>query len=64
MEYRVEIIMTPHLHDNPTHPYFWRVIKCCENNWCTEYCGWGKTQDEAFQEANRHYRIYCEESDL
>lgn len=28
MEYKIEVIMTPHVHDSPVLPYFWCILSC------------------------------------
>lgn len=63
-EYQIEVIMTPHYHDNPNAPYFWRIASINTENpdsqWCTSTAGWAKTPEEAFAEAKRFYDKYKE----
>ena len=40
MEYKIEVLMTPHYHDSPKTPYFWMIGSCADNDWCTHTAGW------------------------
>jgi hypothetical protein len=62
MEYKIEVLMTPHPHDSPNKPYFWRVIRCDGYHWCTECFNWEETQDSAFNAAKEYYNTHCKEN--
>lgn len=55
MEFKIEVIVTPHPHDCPDNPYFWVIYGNNAN--CGS--GWAKTPDEAYHEAyNFYYENY------
>lgn len=58
MEYKIEVSMTPHFHDNPKKPYFWMISSYCGNGWCNHTFGWATTPEEAWQEAKTFYNKY------
>ena len=61
MEYKIEVIMTPHFHDSPKKPYFWCIcsrINDEESLWCNSGHGWAATPEEAWQEAKTFYNKY------
>lgn len=70
-EYKIQVLMTPHNRDNPTHPYFWCVLAnngrpqdSGEDGWYNTGCGWAKTPEEAWTTASRAYTRFigpCEE---
>ena len=61
MEYRIEVIMTPHTHDNPKAPYFWMIKSYCGKDWYNHTCGWATTPEEAWKEAYTFYTKYLQE---
>jgi hypothetical protein len=62
MEYKIEVIMTPHIHDNPQKPYFWCIMSCTQSgSWCNHTFGWAATPEEAWQEAKTFYNKYLNE---
>ena len=58
MEYKIEVIMTPHFHDSPKKPYFWMIGSYCGKDWCNHTSGWAATPEEAWQEAKTFYNKY------
>jgi len=51
-EHKLEIILTPHSHDNPEKPFFWAILQHSQGTWVnTGLCGWEKTPLEAFMAA-------------
>lgn len=55
-EYKLEINLTPHYHDNEDNPYFWVILQYTTNGWVnTGQCGWSKTPTEASVTALRSY---------
>ena len=47
-EHKLEIILTPHGHDNPEKPFFWAILQHSQGTWAnTGLCGWEKTPLEA-----------------
>lgn len=59
MEYKIEVIMAPHVHDSPKKPYFWCIYSCTQNGeWSNHAHGWGATPEEAWQEAKTFYNKY------
>ena len=65
-EYKIEVNVTPHYHDSPNKPYFWRLASINTENpksdWCTSVAGWANTPEEAFAEAKRFYDKYKKEN--
>lgn len=53
-ECKIEVLMTPHAHDNPDCPYFWCILEWDgdSKSWGNVGCGWAKTPDDAWEEAN------------
>lgn len=49
VEYKLEVCLTPHEHDNKEAPYFWCLFKY-GNDWANEGFGWAKTPEEAFKD--------------
>lgn len=61
MEYKIEIGMTPHVHDVPDTPYCWCILKHTDKGWCNSGFGWAATPEEAWQKANEWYtKFYLE----
>ncbi len=58
MEYKIEVLMTPHYHDSPKKPYFWMIGSCADNDWCNHTAGWAATPEEAWKEAYAFYTKY------
>lgn len=58
MEYKIEVLMTPHYHDSPKKPYFWMISSYDGNDWCAYTAGWAVTQEEAWKEAYAFYTKY------
>lgn len=51
-EYKLEIILAPHSHDNQAKPIFWAILQYSQDTWAnTGLCGWEKTPLEAFMAA-------------
>lgn len=51
-EYKLEIILTPHSHDNQAKPIFGAILQYSQDTWAnTGLCGWEKTPLEAFMAA-------------
>lgn len=61
MEYKIEVIMTPHVHDSPVLPYFWCILSCCDGTWSNCCHGWAVTPERAWQEAKTFYNKYLNE---
>ena len=62
MEYKIEVIMTPHKHDVLDAPYYWCILKNTGKGWCNSGFGWAVTPEEAWREANEQYtRFYSED---
>jgi hypothetical protein len=61
MEYKIEISMTPHVHDNPLQPYFWCILYLHGKQWCNSGHGWAVTPEEAWKEAKTFYNKYLRE---
>jgi hypothetical protein len=62
MEYKIEVITTPHIHDSPKKPYFWCIMSHSQNgSWCNYTSGWAATIEEAWQEAKTFYNKYLNE---
>ena len=59
-EYKIEVLLTPHEHDNKYQPYFWCLFCSYEDStdWCNEGAGWAKTYKEAWEEAISFYERY------
>ena len=55
-EYMIEIIMTPHYHDNLQKPYFWCILENCENEKSNRGSGWAATPEDSFKEALSYYK--------
>ena len=55
MEYKIEIIMTPHYHDGQLAPYFWCVMCNGGQFWSNGGFGWAKSPEEAWKRANECY---------
>ena len=56
MEYKIEVTMTPYIHDSPNAPYFYCILGRREGEkWCNYGHGWGKTQEEAWKLAYNDY---------
>ena len=62
-EYKIQVSMTPSLHDNPTKPYFWCIL-VFNNGWSNAGSGWAKTPDEAFLDAKKYLSLPYEESEV
>lgn len=58
MEYKIEVLMTPHYHDSPKKPYFWMIGSYAGKDWCTHTAGWAATPEEAWKEAYAFYNKY------
>lgn len=58
-EYKLEVILTPHLHDNLENPYFWCVLENLGNGWHNVRSGWSCTLEDAFQAGRDAYDAYC-----
>lgn len=54
MEFKIEVIVTPHRHDCPEKPYFWAVY----GNNANHGFGWAKSPDEAWKEAHDFYKSH------
>lgn len=54
-EYKLEVIMTPHLHDNAKEPHFWCIYHYSGTGWHNVVCGWAATPDKAFEAAKKEY---------
>lgn len=55
-EYFIEIVLTPHYHDNNESPYFWMLGVIGENG--ERYnsgSGWAVSPNEAYNQAYLHY---------
>ena len=62
MTYKIEVIMTPLIHDSPNKPYFWCIMNCLPNgSWCNHTAGWAATPEEAWKEAETFYNKYINE---
>lgn len=60
-EYKLEVILDPHEHDNPVNPYYWCLF-CWNGNWYNAASGWEKTPEDAFHAGQKAYqRIKREE---
>lgn len=58
-EYKIEVLVTPHYHDNLKNPYFWCVLRWYNEGWCnTSGSGWAASPEEAFNKANKWYEYY------
>lgn len=58
MEYKIEVIMTPHPWDNHKKPYFWMIGSYCGNSWCNNGAGWAETPEEAWKQAYEYYNQF------
>ena len=58
MEYKIEVLMTPHYHDSHKKPYFWMLSSYDGNDWCAYTAGWAVTPEEAWKEAYAFYTKY------
>ena len=56
-EYKIEIGITPHYHDNKFKPFYWTLL-AYRNGWSNDGCGWATTQEEAWKEAYRFYKTH------
>lgn len=52
MESKIEVLMTPHYHDNPDKPYFWSIVTDGVNSGF----GWAKTPEKAWKKAFDYYK--------
>lgn len=62
MTYKIEVIMTPLIHDSAEKPYFWIIYSNTGKEgslWCNHTAGWAKTPEEAWAEAHEFYNKYC-----
>lgn len=59
MEYKIEVLMTPHYHDSLKKPYFWMISSYDGNDWCAYTAGWAVTPEEAWKEAHAFYTKYA-----
>ena len=58
MTYKIEVITTPHIHNNPKEPYFWCIMSCMDGgDWCVHTAGWAITPDEAWKQAHQFYNF-------
>ena len=65
MTYKIEVITTPHIHDNPKEPYFWCIQSCVNGgNWCTCTAGWAVTLEEAWKQAHQFYNKYYKNKEI
>jgi len=55
--YKIEVGVTPHTHDNKLQPYYWTIFCFCDA-WCNEGHGWAKTPELAWSEAYDFYKRY------
>lgn len=52
-EFKIELLMNPHYHDNVKQPYFWAILQYVNKCWInTGHYGWAETPFEAFLNAN------------
>ena len=58
LEYSIEVIMNPHHWDNKNEPYFWCIFANRGEGKTNEGCGWAKTPDLAWNQANEYYNNY------
>lgn len=56
-DYKIEIGITPHYHDNKHKPYYW-IILGFYNDWCNEGFGWAETPEKAWKEAEEYFKSY------
>lgn len=56
-EYIIEVILTPHYHDNKSEPYFWALLiddECGNKYNCGS--GWAVSPEEAYKQALDYYK--------
>lgn len=53
-EWKIDVGLTPHYHDNPKQPYYWCIFKYT-NEWCNNGFGWANSSGEAFAQALSYY---------
>ena len=61
MTYKIEVIMTPLMHDSPKKPYFWIIYSKSDqedSSWCNHTCGWAETPEDAWSDAYHFYDKY------
>lgn len=57
-EMKVEVLMSPHMWDNPEFPYFWCVLLWSDYSSCwhnSGHMGWSKTPKDGFDAALQAY---------
>jgi hypothetical protein len=56
-EYKMEVLISPHPHDNSKRPYFWVILKYVNEKWVnTGHSGWSKTPEVACSDAIKEYQ--------
>jgi hypothetical protein len=56
-EYKIEVGMTPHTHDDKYKPYYWVLLACSKDGaWCNEGFGWADSPPNAWLEAYEFYK--------
>ena len=55
-EYKIEVLVTPHYHDNLKNPYFWCVLRWYNEGWCNTWAA--SPEEEAFNKVNKWYEYY------
>jgi len=62
-DYKIEIGLTPHFHNNKNFPYYWTIF-CFYDTWCNEGTGWAKTPTEAWNAAMKYYKDFKESQNI
>lgn len=51
-ERKIQISLTPNIHDNKHKPYFWVILEWHKDTWInTGKCGWESTPQKAWEVA-------------
>lgn len=61
--YKIEVGVTPHTHDNKNQPFHWTLFAYCEE-WCNEGSGWARTPELAWKEAYNFYARYKKQQNI
>lgn len=59
-EYKFQVLLKPHDHDNPKKPYFWCILGYTGDTWCNVTNGWAENPEKAFTEGMKAYSVITE----
>ena len=59
-EYKIEIGLRPHYHDNEKEPYFWCLLtwNVTHKEWYNNGFGWAESPEKAWEQAYIFYKKY------